>query len=165
MKAWSSLAVLIAALAVTAPASAVDEVTKEWLVSIGESQQNVDRQVSGVRQRGVWVARQGHCSRIGIIVGSTDNPERIENYRVCGTRIVDVTEPAPPPSTSGLFRAALDNAVRSAVLAGEYIAKAEGFEIRSVRAGDPDAKGCADVETTISNGLLLSGNRVTHACP
>lgn len=165
MKARSRIGFVFAALLVVAPAFAVDEATKEWLVSIGESQQNVDRQVDGVRQRGVWVARQGHCSRIGVITGGTDNPERIENYRVCGTRIVDVTDPVTPPSSSGLFRAAFDNAVRTAVLSGEYIAKVEGFEIRSVRSGDPDAKGCAQVESTISSELLLSGNRITRACP
>lgn len=165
MNAWLKIGFVFAVLLAAGPASAVDEATKEWLISIGESQQNVDRQVDGVRQRGVWVARQGHCSRIGVLVGNPDTPERVENYRVCGTRIVDVADPVTPPSTSGLFRTAYDNAVRTAALSGEYIAKVEGFEIRSVRSGDPDAKGCAQVESTISNDLLLSGNRITRACP
>ena len=165
MKLIARLVLLSAALVLSAPAQAVDSELKEWLVSIGQSQESAEHTAAGVRQRGVWVARQGPCSRIGVINGAPEAPERIDNYRVCGTRIVEVAEAAPPPSNSPYFKTVFDNSVSTAALSGEYTARAEGFEVRSQRRGEADAKGCVLVETTISNDLLLAGNRVTRACP
>lgn len=165
MKTLVRLVLLSAALLLVVPAMAVDDDLKEWLVAIGKSQESAERTAAGVRQRGVWVARQGHCPRIGVIVGAPEAPERIDNFKVCGTRVVEVAEAARPPSNSPYFKTVLDNSVATAILSGEYTAKAEGFEVRSQRRGDPDAKGCVLVETTISNDLLLAANRVTRACP
>lgn len=165
MRILIHLLLLSVALALSWPARALDNELKDWLVTIGQSQESAERTEAGVRQRGVWVARQGPCSRIGVLVGAPEAPERIDNYRVCGTRVIEVAETAPPPSSSEFFKTVLANAIRTGVLSGDYTAKAEGFEIRSQRRGEADAKGCAQVETTISNDLLLAGNRLTHACP
>lgn len=159
------LGLFFAVLGLALPAQAVDDELKDWLVSIGQSQESAERTAGGVRQRGVWVARQGPCSRIGVLIGNPEAPERIENYRVCGTRIVEVAEVATPPSGSDYFKTVLTNAIATGALSGDYTSKAEGFEIRSQRTGAADAQGCVQVETTISNDLLLAGNRVTRACP
>lgn len=146
-------------------AAAVDDATRDWLVGIGKSQQSADRLVGGVRERGVWVARQGHCPRVGVLVGDPAKPVKISNYRICGTRIVDVPDSAPAESGSEYFRYAAGNAAKSALLAGDYIASVEGFEVRAIRLEDADAAGCARVETTVSHSLLLSSNRVSRVCP
>jgi hypothetical protein len=165
MKRALPTAVTVAALLVATPSIAVDEGTKQWLVAIGESQQSSERSVGGVRQRGVWVARQGHCSRIGVIDHFAAAGERIDNYRVCGTRIVPVAEAVETPGSSPLFRTTLASAVAAARAAGEHVATAEGYEIRAVRVGEADAKGCVIVEAIISRSLLLAAGQLVRSCP
>lgn len=163
MKALHLGSVAIASLlaGLSLPALAVDADTKQWLIGIVDSQQSAERTVGTDRQRGVWISRQGHCARVGVIHSQGGTTE---NYKVCATRAVPV-EGTPATPDPGQLRIARDTAASNARTAGEYLGRFGDFELRAVRLGNPDAAGCAQVETTVSNSLLLVGNWVTKACP
>lgn len=156
-----SVAILVLLAVVPLPVLAVDDATKAWLISIVDSQQSAERTVGADRQRGVWISRQGHCARVAVMHlqgGAT------ENYKVCATRAVPI-EGTPATPDAGQLREARATAANNARTSGEYLGRFGDFEIRAVRLGNPDAAGCAEVETTLSHSLLLAGNWVTKACP
>lgn len=156
---------LIAMLSAPDTSLAIDDAARDWLVEIGQAQKTAERTVNGVKQRGVWIARQGHCSRISVVENPGSPGQSISHFKVCGTRATEVAESAPALSGSDFFKFTADNAARSAALSGEYIGKAEGFEIRAVRVGDPDASGCGLIETIVSHELLLAADRLARTCP
>jgi hypothetical protein len=118
--------------------------------------------------RAVPYGGAGECQSVALIHLDNryrDGSPRIDNYKVCGARIVRSDDLPPSLPSDPQFKEVTRMAMVGAARYGQRAATAQGYVIRSVRLGLADARGCAQVETTVTYDGLLVANSASMVCP
>jgi len=111
----------------------------------------------------------GRCSNVGVIHLSGKRHRggpRIDNYSVCGSsapEMIQDVSPALPDDEA--FQQMAFMTIQAALRYGSLGQTWHDYRIESRRLSEPNSRGCAQVETTISADGLLVSYDVGRICP
>lgn len=111
----------------------------------------------------------GRCPTVGVIHASGKRLRggpRIDNYRVCenaSPKLLNEMSPALPDDEA--FKQMAFMTIQAALRYGSLSQTWHDYRIESRRLSEPNARGCAQVETTISADSLLVSYDVGRLCP
>lgn len=113
--------------------------------------------------------RSEGCPTVGVIHASGKRHRggpRIDNYRVCehaSPELLNEMSPALPDDEA--FKQMAFMTIQAALRYGSLSQTWDDYRIESRRLSEPNARGCAQVETTISAENLLVSYDVGRLCP
>lgn len=111
----------------------------------------------------------GRCPTVGVIHASGKRLRggpRIDNYRACenaSPELLNEMSPALPDDEA--FKQMAFMTIQAALRYGSLSQTWHDYRIESRRLSEPNARGCAQVETTISADSLLVSYDVGRLCP
>jgi hypothetical protein len=114
-------------------------------------------------------AQSGPCPTVGVIHASGKHHRggpRIDNYRVCenaSPALLNEVSPALPDDEA--FKQIAFMTIQAALRYGSLSQDWHDYRVESRRLSEPNARGCAQVETTISADRLLVSYDVGRICP
>lgn len=113
--------------------------------------------------------QSARCPTVGVIRASGKRDRggpRIDNYRVCehsSPELLHEVSPALPDDE--VFKQMAFMTIQAALRYGSLAQDWHDYRIESRRLSEPNQRGCAQVETTISADSLLVSYDVGRICP
>lgn len=110
----------------------------------------------------------GDCQSVALIHLDNryrDGSPRIDNYKVCGERLVKSDDLPPSLPDDAQMKQVTRMAMAGAARYGQRGATWQGYVIRSTRLGMADHRGCAQVETIVTYEGLLVAHSAGPICP